>query len=71
MRRRINIVELVLLIMAGTIAFVLCTYFVGMIFNPTNEANIQLRIKIVDLINFIAGGVMGIVASVLSVNTKP
>ena len=60
--RRWTIFDFILLIMAATVAFTLCGYILGMFIlkQETNEQNIQLRLKLADLLMMIAGGVMTI-----------
>lgn len=41
-----------------------------MINRPTNPDNVEIRKQIISVLNFLAGGVMGILATKLNINTK-
>lgn len=62
--KRPSIFEIILLIMALMVAFVICSSILAMIINKvaTTEANVQLRAKLIDLIYFVAGSVMTIIS---------
>lgn len=59
-----TIFEIILLVMALMVAFVICSSILAMIINKmaTTADNIQLRTKLIDLIYFVAGSVMTIIS---------
>lgn len=54
-----------------TISIVLIIYMVYAMKSPTNEVNIQLRLKVIDLCSLIAANVIGVVSTLLSVGARP
>jgi hypothetical protein len=70
--KKVSVGELILLIFAGTVAFVLCTSILGMAFTktPVTEFTAAIRTKLVDLIQMIAGAVIGVVSTLLASNKK-
>ncbi len=70
--------KIVLIIMASTVAFVLCTTIVGMVIQktPPNEFTMAIRTKLIDLVNNIGMATIGVVAAIMGIkksdnNDKP
>ncbi len=61
--------KIVLIIMAGTVAFVLCATVIGMIIQktPPSEFTMAVRTKMVDLVNNIGMAVISVVAMLLGI----
>ena len=59
--------KIVLVIMAGTVAFVLCATIIGMILQktPPTEFTMAIRTKLIDLVNNIGMAVIGVVAAIM------
>ena len=59
---------LVFLIMALTISIVIITIIIGMAISkvPTTEINAALREKLLDMIDMIAGVIMGVLSTLLA-----
>jgi hypothetical protein len=68
--RKYNIGEIVLLIMALTVAFFVCSTIIGIIITgaQTTQINSVIREKLLDLIDTIAGAVIGVVATLFGQN---
>lgn len=57
--------DIVLIILASSVAFFLCGSIIGTILSgqATNSVNTILREKLVDLIGMISGAIIGVIAS--------
>ncbi len=69
--KKYNIGEIILLIMAGTVAlFVILIAIGGLIAGKTTPENSAVRIQVLDFVKVIGGAVMGTVATMISGNKK-
>lgn len=68
--KNIKVGELCLLILVGTVAYILCAIITGMMIfhNETAANNEALREKLLSLIDTMVGAVIGVVSTLLSQN---